>query len=130
MWNQNELMADSIIGTFKSLDSLEEQLKYVLVLMYQLKSDAQKKFQDEIEQFEEYFSDIDFMRRVRHRDSLVKDYPSEYFGRNYGRDDPFFYDREIEKKINDISMEIMACLGLVVKSLKEVTFYLDDDMEE
>lgn len=126
-FDQDSIMSETIISTFKSLDKLEEQLKYVLVLLYQLDQKSQEKFQEQIVEFEDYFADTEFMRFVRHRDALVKDYPAEYFGRDYGFDDPFQFNPELEKKINDISMKIMAVLGLIIKSMKESHLFIGDD---
>jgi len=125
--NNNDIMPETIISTFKSLDKLEEQLKYVLVLLYQLDMKTQQKFQDQILKFEEILSNTDFMRQVRHRDALVEDYPAEYFGRDYGYDDPFLFDEKLEKKINEISMEIMATLGLMIKEMKESSLFIGDE---
>jgi len=126
-FDQNEIMSETILSTFKSLEKLEEQLKYVLVLMYQLDQKTQEKFQDQIIEFEEYFADNEFMRVVRHRDALVKDYTAEYFGKDYGFDDPFQFDVELEKKINEIGMKIMATLGLIIKAMKESHLFIGDD---
>lgn len=127
MFEQNEIMAETIISTFKSLDKVEEQIKYVLVLLYQLDMANQEKFQEQILEFENYFSDIEFMKLVRYRDALVKDYSAEYFGRDYGIDDPFLFNKELEQKINEISMKIMATLGLIIKSMKESIVNIPDD---
>ena len=128
MWfdNQDEMGKASIIAMYRQLESLEEQLKFVLVLLYSLKGEQQERFREDINMYESYFEDTDFMRKVRHRDSLVRDYPSEYFGKNFGKDDPFTFDPELEKQINDIGMDIMATLGFVIK-LRENNMYIPDE---
>jgi len=123
----NQIMTETIISTFKSLDKLEEQLKYCLVLLYQLTEDQQNVFNEQIVEFEGYFADINFMREVRHRDAMVKDYSAEYFGKDYGFDDPFQFNPKLEKKINIISMRIMATLGLLIKQIKEQHINISDE---
>ena len=127
MLDNNEIMAETIISTFKSLEKIEEQLKYVLILLYQLDSNLQTKFQDQILEFEKLFNDDEFIRKVRYRDALVKEYPTEYFGRDYGFDDPFKFDKKLEDKINKLSMRIMAVLGLIIKEIKESKLYIPDE---
>lgn len=121
-------MPEGIITTFKSLSSLEEQLKYAILLIYQLKTYQQEKYDDDLQMFEQVFNNIEFMRLVRHRDSLVRDYPAEYFGKDYGSDDPFLFHQKLEKRINDISMNIMSVLGRIIRDLKEDTIQLGESM--
>lgn len=120
--------ADSIIASFKSMSGVEEQLKYTIVLLYQLPVQQQEDFREYLLEFEKIFENIEFMRKIRYRDSLVRDYSSEYFGKDYLPDDPFLFDRELEKRINAVTMKIMACLGMVVKSLKDNEMIISDDM--
>jgi hypothetical protein len=65
---QNEdYTADRIITEFKSLVSLEEQLKFVLLHLYSLPADKQQGFRQQILDFEKLLANNKFMRLVRHR---------------------------------------------------------------
>lgn len=117
----------NLMSQFKGMDSLTEQLKFILVLLYSLDSDKQDLFYENIKKFEEIQSDMEFMRQVKYRDSLVKDYASEYFGKDYADDDPFIYMPQLENKINEISLEIMNVLGMVIKSLSKEQIFIPED---
>jgi len=116
--DENYYNADRLIYQLKETDRLAEQLKFVITLLYSLETDIQKDFMNEIKYFENIYSDLQFMREVFHRDALVEQFPADYYGRDYSDDDPFSYKEEIEKKINKISLEIMAVVGRIVKRIK------------
>jgi hypothetical protein len=60
---QNEdYTADRIITEFKSLVSLEEQLKFVLLHLYSLPADKQQGFRQQILDFEKLLANNKFMR--------------------------------------------------------------------
>lgn len=114
--------ADNWISQFRIIDKIYEQLKFIVVLLYSLDTEGQKKFRPQILKFEKYLSNNVLMRKIRYRDALISDHPTEYYGKDLGDDDPFLYLEELEAKITNLSMEIMACLGLVVKHVKEQEF--------
>lgn len=117
----------NIMSQFKGMDSLSDQLNFILVLLYSLDGDTQALFEPEIKKFEDFTMDVDFMRLVKHRDSLVKEYPSEYFGKDYPEDDPFLFNPKLEKQINEISLEIMSVLGRVLKTMGREEIVIDDE---
>lgn len=115
------------MSQFKGMDSLSDQLNFILVLLYSLDGDTQALFEPEIKKFEDITMDIDFMRLVKHRDALVNDYPAEYFGRDYSSDDPFIFNAELEKQINEISLEIKSVLGRVLKTMAKEEIVISDE---
>jgi len=117
-----------VINNFKGIDKLEEQIKFVLLYIYQLEAAKQELFHAEILKYEELLLNHDFFRRVKRRDALVEKHPGEYFGKDYDYDDPFLYDSEIETQISNISLQLINLLGLVLKAMKENNFMLDDEM--
>jgi hypothetical protein len=123
----DDYSADRIITEFKSLVSLEEQLKFVLLHLYSLPADKQAGFRQQILEFEKILSNSKFMRMVRHRDAMITDYAWEYFGKDYGDEDPFVFDTRLEDRIQTISMKILAVIGLVVKALKEDIFQVGNE---
>jgi hypothetical protein len=123
-----DVEAHQILTHFKSIHKLTEQMNYVLTLLYSLDSKTAEKFRPEILWLEKVMGDLVFMRRVRHRDAMVEQYPAEYFGRDYGQDDPFLYDAEIESAIQDVSMRCLAVVGRVISTMKEDTVFLSDSM--
>jgi hypothetical protein len=125
--SSDDYNAEKLIFDFKSITSLEEQLKFVLLQLYTLDQEAQQRFRPQIIECEKILANIKFMRQVKYRDSLVFDYPSEYWGNDFGEDDPFIYDEKLEVQINKISMRLMATVGLIAKSLKEKNFVVGDD---
>jgi len=128
MFNDDNFQAINLLSQFKSIETLTEQMNFVLVLLYSLEGDKQEIFEAEIKKFEGILSDMKLMRRVRHRDSLVKDYPAEYFGRDYGEGDPFQFKEKLEIIIKEIEIELMAVLGRVIKVMANTTVVLDDDV--
>lgn len=127
MFNQDSFEAINILSQFKSIETLTEQMNFILVLLYSLDGDKQTIFEAEIKKFEDILSDVKFMRRVRHRDALVKDYPAEYFGRDYGEGDPFQFRQKLEKEIKEIEIELMGVLGRIIKVMSQTTIVLGDD---
>jgi len=128
MFNEdNEMIANQMINQFKSLDKLEEQLKYILTLLYSLDADSQEHFQPEILKFENIFLRNEYIRQVRHRDALVNDYPAEYFGKDFGQDDPFLYKKKLEQDMTNVSLEIMAVLGRIIKRMKAQNIVIGDE---
>jgi hypothetical protein len=125
-FDQDSMMADSIIQTFKSMTKLKEQLRYVLVLLYQLDSKGQKQFQDDILKLEKYLSDLKFMRSIGERDAIVEEYPREYFGRDYSYDDPFIYKQKLESHINKIELYLLSVIGMIIKYLKQDSIVIGD----
>jgi hypothetical protein len=125
-FDQDEMMADTIIQNFKSMSKLKEQLRYVLLILYQLDNEGQQKFQSEIVKLERYLANIKFIRRISERDAIVEEHPMEYFGKDFGYDDPFIYKDKLENTINKIELELLAILGLVVKHLKK-QFHISDE---
>ena len=116
------------LAEFKSMEKLEEQLQFVIVILYSLSDDLQELFHAEIQRYEKIWSDINFMRDVRLRDSLVKEYPAEYFGRDYGGDDPFIFNMQVEVRINKLQLELMGVLGRIIKSTRGSGFVLGDEV--
>lgn len=119
--------ADRIIADFKSIEKIEEQLKFVLLQLYSLPMDKQKTFRNQIIQFEKMFVNQKYMRKIRHRDAMIEENSQEYFGKDYGEDDPFLYNPKLEESITRLSMKLLATIGLIVKSMKENIFSVDDN---
>ena len=125
-YDNQDMMVDSIIQTFKSMTRLKEQLRYVLLILYQLDNEGQQRFQSSILKIEKYLKNIKFMRAVSERDGIVDEHPIQYFGRDYGYDDPYTYAEELEQQINQIELELLAILGMVIKHLKN-EFHIGDE---
>lgn len=125
-FNISDYAYDSWISQFKSIQKLTEQLQFIMTILYSLDGTGQKKFQTNILKFERIRADHDFMRKVMLRDAIVVENPVEYFGKDFGLDDPFKYDKDLEKQIANLSIDIMACLGLVIKYLKAQDFHIGD----
>jgi len=123
----DDMSADKLISDFKSLDKLEEQLKFVLLHLYSLTKEEQDRFRPQIVEYEKLLSNTKFMRKVKYRDSLILDYPTEYFGNDYGEEDPFMYDEELENQIIKIGMRLLATVGLIAKSMKERSVSIGDE---
>ena len=117
-----------IINNFKSIDKLKEQIKFVLLYIYQLDSTSQNLFYNETLMLEGMLKDVDFFRRVERRDALAEKHPVEYFGRDYDFDDPFLFDAEIEARITKVNLDLLAILGRVLTMLKKAGFSLDKEM--
>lgn len=116
------------ISQFKSMNKLSEQLQFILTILNSLEGDIQKEFHDEIVEFEGYYMDDNFMRKVKERDAIISENPAEYYGRDFGNDDPYKYDKQVERKITEISMNIMATLGRIIKLMKSKEFFIGEDM--
>lgn len=123
----DDYSSEKIITEFKSIECVEEQLKYVLLHLYSLDKNGQERFRDQIIEYEKYLSNTKFMRQIRYRDAIIRDYSAEYFGQDYGDDDPFIYDEKLEMQINRINMRLLATIGLIAKSMKETNFAVDDE---
>ncbi len=126
-FNLSDYAYESWISQFKSMQKLTEQLQFMLTILYSLDGTGQAKFQDNILSFEKIRADHDLMRKVMLRDAIVVENPVEYFGKDFGLDDPFKYDKKLEEQIANISIDIMACLGLVIKYLKAQDFHIGDE---
>lgn len=124
-FDQENLLVDTIMQNFKSMTKLKEQLRYVLLILYQLDNEGQKKFQDSILKIEKYLSDVKFMRAIGERDGMVDEHPIEYYGKDFGYDDPFIYKQKLEFRINTIELELLGILGLVIKHMKQ-HFHIPD----
>jgi len=122
-----DFQANQMITQFKSLDKLEEQLKYIITLLYSLDTKSQDHFSEEIRKFENIFIKNKYMREVRHRDALVNEYPSEYFGKDFGSDDPFNYKEKLEIDMTKLTLELMMVLGRIIKRMKEQHLVIGDD---
>jgi hypothetical protein len=127
-FDQDSMMADTILSRFTAMKSLKEQLRYVLVLMYQLDAKGQDLFHEHTVKLERYLGNVKFIRAVGERDGLVEDHPVEYYGRDFGYDDPFIYKEKLEVQINKIELELLAIIGLVIKYLKESSIFVEDSM--
>jgi len=128
LFNQgDDFNAERIISDFKSIEGIEEQLKFVLLHLYALDKDNQEKFRPQIIQYEKLVGNVKFMRKIRYRDSILKEFSSEYYGNDYGDDDPFMYNEELEVQINKIGMRLLATVGLVAKSMKEKNIVIGED---
>lgn len=124
---QDDYTGEHILSEFKGIISLEEQLKYVLTLLYSLDDNGQSMFRRQILEYEKIWMDMHFIRGVRERDGLVKEFTVEYHGRDYGEDDPFIYKEELEKKLNQITLRLMATLGLIIKYTKQKVVEIGDE---
>ena len=71
--------------------------------------------------------DTKFMREVNERDGLIVEYAVEYYGRDYGQDDPFLYKERLEVKINKIELDLLAILGRAIKYMKKDTLNILDE---
>lgn len=126
--NIGDYTYENWIVQLKNTPRISDQLTFILTILNSLDVKIQKDFQDYMSRFEGYFKNQSLMRQIKHRDSLISEYPSEYYGRDYGDDDPFEYKEEIEFKITTISLEIISCLGFVIKKIKSQEFMIDDDV--
>ena len=123
----NSFQVINLLSQFKSIETLTEQINFVLILLYSLDGEKQPIFEAEIKKFENLLTDIKFMRKVRHRDSLVKDYPAEYFGRDFGEGDPFHFEEDLEIEIKEFEIELMAVLGRVIKVMSTTDINIGED---
>lgn len=128
MYNQQEYTYENWISQFKSMTKLSEQLQFILLILNSLEGDSQEQFYNELTKFEEYFTDQEFMRKVKARDALIDSNPAEYYGRDFGEDDPYQYDQELEKNITEISMDILTTLGRVIKLMKSRDIAIPDEI--
>jgi hypothetical protein len=110
-----------IINHLRQIDKVEEQLKYILILIHSLPQDKMELFRNDLVYFEKLFKDPNFIRQMRERDAIVTDYAMEYFGKDFGESDPFLFKAELEEKITRISMRIMETAGKIVQEIKEGT---------
>lgn len=123
-----EMRYETWIVQLKNTDKLSEQLVFILTILNSLEGSIQKDFQDQILKFESYYKNQKLMRHIKHRDALISEYPTEYYGHDYGEDDPFLYKKDVELQITKISLEIMSTLGMVIKRLKNTEFNIDDEV--
>ena len=127
MYDDTGFEAMGMLSQFKSIDTLTEKLNFVLILLYSLEGDKQAIFEAEIKIFENIVSNVKFMRQVKHRDSLVKEYPTEYFGRDFGEGDPFLFKNKLEEEINEIEIQMMGVLGRVIKVMAPSQVVIGDE---
>lgn len=123
----DDYSSDHLIGEFKSIETLEEQLKFVLLHLYSLKQETQEQFRSQIIEYERLLQSPQFRRAIKYRDSLLKDYASEYMGKDFGDDDPFVYNEKLETEIIKIEMKLLATIGLIAKSMKEKGVFIGDE---
>jgi len=116
-----------IITQFKGINTLSGQLNFVLLQLYSLDGETQEAFRSDLIRLEKLFTDLDFMRQVRERDGLVEMHPVEYFGRDYGDNDPYLFNMPLEKKINDLSLELFGILGRVINMMKHKKVFIGDE---
>lgn len=128
MYDDNKIDAQSILFNYKSLSLFKEQLNYVLLIIYSLDHETRKQFDPEMRKFEAVFLDLGFKRKVERRDGLVKEYPVEYFGKDYGHDDPFQFDELTEEKITEYQLELMGIIGRIISLMQEDVISLDGEM--
>lgn len=126
-FDQEQMLADTIIQNFKSMTKLKEQLRYVLLILYQLDQKGLENFHSNVLKIEKYLTDVKFMRAIGERDAIVDEYPREYFGKDFSYDDPFIYKQKLEVTINKIELELLGILGLVIKYLKQDSFTIPDE---
>lgn len=124
MFNQPEFSTDTWITQFRQMSKLEEQLKFILLILKSVDAELQSKFHSEIILFEKYFLDKSFMREVKHRDSVIQTNSTEYYGKDFGEQDVFKFNEELENKITKISLKIMDTLGRIIKKINESEFNL------
>ena len=89
------------INQFKSMNKLTEKLQFIVTILNSLNSEGQKKFHSFLIKFEKIMMNHQFMRMVQHRDAMVNENPVEYFGKDYGFDDPFKYNKDLEYTDNN-----------------------------
>lgn len=123
---EQEYTYENWIAQFRTMEKLTDQLRFILTILYSLDAETQKQFHEQILKFEKIFESQNFMRKVKHRDALIENYATEYFGEDKGIDDPFRYKGDTEKLITKLSLEIMNCLGLIIKHLKSTEFTIGD----
>jgi hypothetical protein len=123
----NDMLAERLIIEFKSITSVEEMLKYMLAHLYALDANLIEKFRNQIVEYEKLLANVKFMRAIRYRDAMIRESAEEYFGDDYGDDDPYMYNEELEEEIQKISMRLLATLGMVVKQLKNKSVDIGDD---
>lgn len=104
------------LSEFKGIKSFREQLSYILGILYSLEPETQQLFDADIKKLERLFLNINFYREAEHRDALIKDYPAEYFGKDYGDDDPFLFKQNVEMQITKLSLELLGILGRIIKA--------------
>lgn len=123
----NDMLAERLIIEFKSITSVEEMLKYMLAHLYALDASLIEKFRNQIVEYEKLLANVKFMRAIRYRDAMIRESAEEYFGDDYGEDDPYIYNEELEEEIQKITMRLLATLGMVVKQLKNKSVDIGDD---
>jgi hypothetical protein len=116
-----------ILMQFKSIKSVEEQITFVLGLLYTLDSKDSDVFHTEILNLEELLEDTELMRAIRYRDSIVESFASEYFGRDYGEDDVFKFEKELEEFLLKTTRKLLAILGRYLRVTGEVRIDLGDE---
>ena len=126
-FESDDYVGTNLLSQFKSCQTLTEQLNFIMPLLYSLDTDTKKLFDGEIRKFERLELDVDFMRAIKHRDSLIQDFSTEYFGQDFGSDDPFLYDKELETQIARLSLELMSILGRVINVMKKEQILIPDE---
>jgi hypothetical protein len=122
--------AIQIINQIRQIEKVEQQLKYVQMLINSLTVDSKENFRDDLVYIEKFLLDPKFLRELRERDAMVIDYAMEYFGKDFGDSDPFLYKDEFERKLVRISFRVMEIAGRIVQELKSVgEFEIPTEME-
>lgn len=124
---EDEFSTNALLREFKSIDAIEHQLKYILSLLYSLDPKSKELFSADTRKLERLLNNQKFLRSIRYRDSLVTEYSMEYYGRDYGDDDPFHYNQKLERDIQNLSMELMRMLGSIINVLKDTSIFVRDE---
>lgn len=123
----DEFSTNVLLREFKSINAIEHQLKYILSIIYSLDAKSKEIFSADTRKLERLLNNQRFLRNIRYRDSLVTEYSMEYYGRDYGEDDPFKYNDALERQIQNLSMELMRILGSIIQVVKETSLFVRDE---
>lgn len=123
----DEFSTNVLLRDFKSINAIEPQLKYILSIIYSLDAKSKEIFSADTRKLERLLNNQRFLRNIRYRDSLVTEYSMEYYGKDYGEDDPFKYNDDLERQIQNLSMELMRILGSIIQVVKETSLFVRDE---
>jgi len=126
-FGEEEFSTNMLLREFKSLDAIEHQIKYILSLLYSLDPKSKEMFSADTRKLERLMNNQRFLRSIRYRDSLVTEYAMEYYGKDYGEDDPFHYNDKLERDIQNLSMELMRMLGSIINVMKASSIMVRDE---
>ena len=121
-WSTNTLLRE-----FKSINAIEPQIRFILAILYSLDPKSKELFSADTRKLERLLNNQKFLRNIRYRDSLVTDYSMEYYGRDYGEDDPFRYNDKLERDIQNLSLELMRILGSIINVMKDTSIFVRDE---